>query len=180
MMTDHHLTNHHLAAELGDLLKAHGLVLTLAESCTGGGLSSCITEIAGSSAWFDRAFITYSNQAKIQMLGVSTKTLDNHGAVSENTALEMALGALANSAAQVSASITGVAGPAGGTALKPVGMVCFGFALNNVALNDIDSEVSSRTHTAYFEGDRESIRLQAIHTALLGLISLLKNLTLNT
>ena len=163
-----------LATELGATLKARGLVLALAESCTGGMATEAVTSIAGSSAWFDRAFITYSNQAKIDMLNVAKTTLENHGAVSENTALEMALGAIKHSAAQVSASITGVAGPTGGTPAKPVGMVCFGFAIR-----DLTNNINSRTHTNYFEGDRESIRLQAINAALLGLITLLKDTTLS-
>ena len=169
------LKNRQLAEELGDLLKSNGLMLALAESCTGGGVSECVTEISGSSAWFDRAFITYSNHAKMDMLGVAAITLATHGAVSENTALEMAIGAIQHSTSQVSASITGVAGPTGGTAQKPVGMVCFGFAIK-----DLTGDVSSRTRTIYFEGNRESIRLQAINATLTGLISLLKNLTLNT
>ena len=170
------LKNHFLAAKLGDLLKSNGLMLTLAESCTGGGISECITEVSGSSAWFDRAFITYSNLAKSEMLGVATTTIATHGAVSENTALEMAIGAIQHSTAEVSASVTGVAGPTGGTSQKPVGMVCFAFAVKD----DLTGELNTRTYTANFEGDRESIRLQAVNAALEGLISLLKNLTLNT
>ena len=161
-----------LASQLGELLKSQGHTLTLAESCTGGGASECVTAITGSSAWFDRAFITYSNQAKIDMLGVNPATLTTHGAVSENTALQMALGAMHRAQVDVSASITGIAGPTGGTPQKPVGMVCFGFAIKHMS-----DEIHSRTHTAYFTGDREGIRLQAIYAVFSGLISLLNNAT---
>ncbi len=141
-----------LASELGVALKAHGFMLTLAESCTGGMVAQAVTSVAGSSAWFDRGFITYSNVAKIDMLGVSNQTLENFGAVSEQTAKEMALGALKNSAAHISASITGVAGPDGGSIEKPVGTVCFAWA-------GLGFPAISSTHR--FHGNREEIRQQA-------------------
>lgn len=146
------ITRSTLAAQLGAALKARGLMLALAESCTGGLAAQSITSIAGSSAWFDRGFITYSNAAKTEMLGVSSKTLENFGAVSEQTALEMTVGALNNSHAQLSGSITGIAGPDGGTAEKPVGTVCFAWANKSKPVS---------TSTQYFQGNREQIRQQA-------------------
>lgn len=146
------LTPSDAAAQLGRALKAHGLMLVMAESCTGGLVAEAITSIAGSSAWFDRGFVTYSNAAKIDMLGVSEKTLEQFGAVSEQTAVEMAIGALKNSAAQIAGSITGIAGPDGGTAAKPVGTVCFAWSGKNFA---------TRSCTQHFTGDRSSVRQQA-------------------
>lgn len=153
-----------LAETLGAALKARGFMLALAESCTGGMTAQAVTSIAGSSTWFDRAFITYSNQAKIDMLDISDETLKRFGAVSEQTAGEMAQGALKSSLAHISASITGIAGPDGGTADKPVGTVCFGFALKN----------SLQTSTQYFAGNRESIRQQASVYAITQLMALLR------
>ena len=150
-----------LAALLGERLKAKGLVLATAESCTGGWVAQAVTSVSGSSDWFDRGFVTYSNEAKREMLGVRAETLDRHGAVSEATAREMAAGALAASAAGVAVSITGVAGPTGGTAAKPVGMVCFGWALR-------DGRVD--TATKRFDGDREAVRRQSVTFALRGLL----------
>lgn len=141
-----------LAAKLGAALKARGWMLTLAESCTGGLAAQSITSVAGSSAWFDRGFITYSNAAKTEMLGVSNKTLAHFGAVSEQIAQEMAVGAFNNSHAQLTGSITGIAGPDGGTAEKPVGTVCFAWV--------IKSKPASTT-TQHFQGTREQIRQQA-------------------
>jgi nicotinamide-nucleotide amidase len=136
-------------------------MLALAESCTGGMVSQAVTSIAGSSAWFDRGFVTYSNLAKIEMLGVSNKTLDTYGAVSEQTAIEMASGALENSHAHITGSITGIAGPDGGTPEKPVGTVCFAWA---------DAHKSTSTTTKFFKGNRQEIRQQAAITIMLGLI----------
>lgn len=141
-----------LAQQLGVALKQRGMLLSLAESCTGGMVAQAVTSVAGSSAWFDRGFVTYSNVAKIEMLGVSVQTLERFGAVSEQVALEMANGALKNSHAQIAGSITGIAGPDGGTLEKSVGTVCF-------ALADINAKVV--THTQHFEGNREQIRQQA-------------------
>jgi len=141
-----------LAAELGVVLKARGYTLALAESCTGGMVAQAITSIAGGSAWFDRGFVTYSNQAKIEMLGVSSKTLEVYGAVSEQTAIEMAIGALKNSHAQVAGSITGIAGPDGDTPEKPIGTVCFAWA---------EAGKTAFTTTKYFKGNRQEIRQQA-------------------
>lgn len=153
-----------LAETLGATLKARGFVLALAESCTGGMVAQAITSVAGSSAWFDRGFITYSNQAKIEMLGVSNQTLIQYGAVSEQIAAEMAQGAMKFSLAHISTSITGIAGPDGGTADKPIGTVCFGFALKN----------NVKTSTQHFVGKRESVRQQASIYAINQLIALIQ------
>ncbi len=141
-----------LAAKLGAALKTQGKMLTLAESCTGGMVAAAITSIAGSSVWFDRGFVTYSNAAKIEMLGVSANTIEEYGAVSENTAAEMAQGALSHSAAQLSASITGIAGPDGGSPQKPVGTVCFAWLGSTIAL---------QTSTRHFQGSRKQVRQQS-------------------
>jgi len=154
-----------LAAVAGRLLKAKGEKLVTAESCTGGGVAEAITAISGSSEWFDRGFITYSNEAKQEMLRVSAATLAGHGAVSEDTAREMALGALAASPGTVSVSVTGVAGPTGGTHAKPVGMVCFAWARSGEAV--------PRSETRHFSGDREGVRRQAVVRALQGIVELL-------
>ena len=152
-----------MAKTLGHMLQEKGWMVTTAESCTGGWLAEVITAVPGSSAWFDRGFITYSNQSKQDMLAVGTATLEAHGAVSEETVQEMAAGALKNSRAQISASISGIAGPGGGTRQKPVGMVCNGWAL-------ADGTVLSST--CRLSGDREEIRSRAVAAALRGLIEL--------
>ncbi|WP_414931503.1 CinA family protein [Vibrio europaeus] len=146
-----------LSAQLGSLLHAQRLILTTAESCTGGGVSAAVTDIAGSSAWFDRAFITYSNEAKIEMLGVSAATLEQFGAVSEQTVVEMVEGAIQNSNANIGVSISGIAGPGGSTELKPVGTVCFAWA---------DSSDWKKVETVRFSGDRAQVRQQAVEHAL--------------
>lgn len=148
---------HLLSEALGQKLKAAGKVLATAESCTGGGVSAAITEIAGSSEWFDRAFVTYSNSAKMEMLGVNVDTLESHGAVSEPVVKEMVLGALANSQASIAVSISGIAGPGGGSEEKPVGTVCFGWA---------DSNGWLKVATYHLSGDRSQVRQQAVETAL--------------
>jgi len=150
-----------LARRVGERLRARAAVLVSAESCTGGWIAQAVTSVAGSSAWFDRGFITYSNEAKREMLGVSEQTLARHGAVSEETAREMARGALARSAATLAVSVTGIAGPGGGTAEKPVGMVCFAWA----GRGDVSSE------TRRFSGDRESVRRQSVIRALEGVLA---------
>lgn len=146
-----------LSLELGKLLDQHDLILTTAESCTGGGVSAAITDIAGSSAWFDRAFITYSNDAKMEMLGVKEQTLESYGAVSEQTVEEMVTGALARSNANIGVSISGIAGPSGATEGKPVGTVCFGWA---------DKAGWLKVATHHFEGDRIEVRKKAVSMAL--------------
>jgi nicotinamide-nucleotide amidase len=149
------------ATLVGARLTAKGLKLATAESCTGGWVAQVATSISGSSEWFDRGFVTYSNDAKREMLGVRAETLAAHGAVSEETAREMAAGALDRSGAGVAVSVSGVAGPTGGSAEKPVGMVCFAWALRGGVL---DSE------TRRFEGDREAIRRQSVIRALQGVL----------
>ncbi|NIW86814.1 MAG: nicotinamide-nucleotide amidohydrolase family protein [Gammaproteobacteria bacterium] len=154
---------HHLAARVGGALKDHGLVLATAESCTGGWVAQAITSVAGSSRWFERGFVTYSNRAKQEMLGVLAATLEAHGAVSEEVVREMALGALAHSAAQVSVAITGIAGPEGGTPDKPVGMVWLAWARTNGA---VDCRVR------HYTGDRRHIRQQAVMDGLHGVLDI--------
>jgi nicotinamide-nucleotide amidase len=154
-----------LASELAAALKVRGLKLALAESCTGGMVAEAITRVAGSSAWFDRGFVTYSNQSKTDMLGVSPCTLEKFGAVSEQTAVEMALGALKHSQAQIAGSITGIAGPDGGSAEKPVGTVCFSWT---------DLNKSTSTATKHFTGNRQQIRQQAAAFLMQQLVNSLK------
>lgn len=150
-----------LASQIGAHLQAQGWLLTTAESCTGGLVSAAITEVAGSSAWFDRGFITYSNEAKVESLGVSPLTLHAHGAVSERTVVEMLAGALARSPAHIVVAISGIAGPGGGTPEKPVGTVCFGWQQRGEKAECI---------TRHFEGDRSAVRWQATRLALEGII----------
>ena len=152
-----------LAADVGFALQSAGLRLVTAESCTGGWVGEAVTAIAGSSDWFDRGFITYSNAAKREVLGVAAATLNQHGAVSEETAREMALGALKQSRAQISVAITGVAGPGGGSADKPVGTVCFAWAKNDAAL---------RSERRLLKGDRTEVRRQSVLIALRGILGL--------
>jgi nicotinamide-nucleotide amidase len=149
-----------LASKVGDALKARRLKLVTAESCTGGWVAMALTAIAGSSDWFERGYVTYSNDAKHEALGVSEDTLRRHGAVSEQTAREMAAGALARSHGQVALAITGVAGPTGGSADKPVGTVCFAWADGSKILSE----------TRRFDGDRESVRRQSVVHALQGVL----------
>jgi nicotinamide-nucleotide amidase len=148
-----------LAESLGRKLKEKKALLVTAESCTGGWAAQAVTAIAGSSEWFERGFVTYSNDAKEEMLGVRRETLDRHGAVSEETAREMALGALARSRGTLALAITGVAGPGGGTPAKPVGTVCFAWAARGDA---------ARTETRRFAGDRKAVRRQSVEHALRG------------
>lgn len=156
-----------LAKQTGKLLAQQGLMLVSAESCTGGWLGQTITTIPGSSKWYERGFITYSNISKQEMLGIDSDTLEQYGAVSEQTAKEMVAGAISRSHAQVGVSITGIAGPDGGTTAKPVGMICFGWALKDgLARNEIH----------HLNGDREMIRSQAVAIALQGVIALVQDI----
>ncbi|MCX7178971.1 MAG: nicotinamide-nucleotide amidohydrolase family protein [Proteobacteria bacterium] len=153
-----------LSVTVGQALTTRQLILACAESCTGGWISEVITATSGSSGWFDRGMITYTNHAKQQMLGVSHETLAAHGAVSEETAREMAKGALVHSLAQVSLAVTGIAGPTGGSSGKPVGTVCFAWCREDQpAISDI----------RLFSGDREAIRRQTVIHSLHGLLALL-------
>ena len=154
-------TTEHIAAQhLGRLLAERDWMLACAESCTGGLLAGAVTEVAGSSQWFDRGFVTYSNIAKIELLRVGADTLERFGAVSEETAMEMAAGALAASHAQFAISTTGIAGPGGAVPGKPVGMVCFGFAQRQ------GQGISTRAFTRVFEGNRAQVRAAAVEFAL--------------
>lgn len=157
-----------LAHELAEQLRTKNLKITLAESCTGGLLAAQLTDLSHASQWFDRGFVTYSNEAKTELIGVSPTLIENHGAVSEEVAQAMARGALANSRAQVSIAITGIAGPGGGTANKPVGMVCFAWGIAHKGLINIHSK------TKQFSGDRQMVREQACVFALQELLRLLK------
>lgn len=147
--------------QLADILIKKHLMLATAESCTGGWVAKCCTDLAGSSSWFERGFVTYSNQAKQDQLGVKLDSLNKHGAVSQTVAEEMAAGTLLHSKANISVSLTGIAGPDGGTEIKPVGTVWIAWAYEQ-------KKVISQLFQ--FEGDRESIRRQAVLAALSGII----------
>ncbi len=155
-----------LARTAGELLAERGHMLATAESCTGGWVAQAITSIAGSSGWFDRGFVTYSNLAKRELLGVKTAVLSRFGAVSEQTARAMAEGALQHSRAQVALAVTGIAGPSGGTPEKPVGTVCFAWT---------GAGRATVSRHLRFTGDRRAIRRQAVAAALAGLIEFLRS-----
>lgn len=146
--------------------------LTVAESCTGGWVAKVLTDLVGSSDWFERGFVTYSNQAKNEMLGVKKSTLENHGAVSQETVAEMAEGALKNSHADFSLSISGIAGPGGGSKEKPVGLVWFSWAVK-----ENNSPRVLVTEQRVFDGERESVRYQSVEFVLTELINILKKTT---
>ena len=150
-----------LSERVGAVLVAGGDQLVTAESCTGGWIAKCLTDVAGSSEWFERGFVTYSNRAKEEMLGVKEATLIAEGAVSEATVAEMVGGALQRSAARCALAVSGIAGPGGGTTDKPVGLVWF-------AWQRLDGPCRCRRHM--FEGDRQAVRLQAVQTALQGVL----------
>jgi nicotinamide-nucleotide amidase len=155
---------------LASMLIARNWKIVLAESCTGGLVCATLTDIAGSSQWFERGYITYSNEAKTECLGVAAELIESFGAVSEQVANAMASGAMKASGANVSVSITGIAGPSGGSAEKPVGTVCFGWAIQS---SSTESRVICKT--MHFDGDRSSVREQAKNYALAELIALLRN-----
>lgn len=150
-----------LAVKLGQALKRRGWTLVTAESCTGGWVSEAVTMVPGSSEWFERGFITYTNVAKEEMLGVEAATLQVHGAVSEQTVRQMVGGALARSHADVALAVSGVAGPTGGSPLKPVGTVCLAWGVR-------DAEPTAVTH--HFAGDREAVRRQSVIEVLEGVL----------
>ena len=154
-----------LTKTLAEILLSRNWTVSLAESCTGGLVSATLTELAGSSEWFERGYITYSNEAKTECLDVPAQIIESHGAVSEPVAKAMAEGARINSGSNVAISITGIAGPSGGTAEKPVGTVCFGWATENQTL----------TKTMHFDGERQAVRQQATEFALTELIALLRS-----
>lgn len=177
------------AEALSALLQAQRLVLVTAESCTAGGLAYAVTSVAGASQWFERGFITYSNESKVQTLGVSPVYLRDFGAASEPVARAMALGALTHSTGQVAIAVTGVAGPGGGSLDKPVGTVCFAWAIRRKVADGIERPTVSapaaaaanvmtqpwvRTATRHLPGDRAAVRAQAIVAGLEGLMALLE------
>ncbi|MCH2272105.1 MAG: CinA family protein [SAR86 cluster bacterium] len=154
-----------ISSELGELLKLKDYSFTCAESCTGGWVGHALTSIPGSSEWFGSSFVTYSYEAKTQILGVSSEDLDNFGAVSEEIVEQMVSGALHKSGANVGVAISGIAGPAGGTDTKPVGTVCFAWKMEG---QDVI------TSTEYFAGERNEIRYSSVERALMGTIELVK------
>ena len=154
-----------ISSELGDLLKLKDYSFTCAESCTGGWVGHALTSIPGSSEWFGSSFVTYSYEAKTQILGVSSEDLDNFGAVSEEIVEQMVSGALHKSGANVGVAISGIAGPAGGTDTKPVGTVCFAWKMEG---QDVI------TSTEYFAGERNEVRYSSVERALMGTIELVK------
>ena len=162
-MTEDDVTD--LARRLGRICKRRKVEVSVAESCTGGGLAAAITRISGSAKWFDRGFVTYSNPAKKELLGVSQRTLGNYGAVSEQVAREMARGVLRHSPSDVSVSITGIAGPTGGSRSKPVGLVWFAWGARG-------GPVQARAFR--FKGTRAEVQRQAVAMAIQGLIDLLR------
>ncbi|MHB8949274.1 MAG: CinA family protein [Rhodoferax sp.] len=157
------LHTHDLCGLAADLMLKNGWKLATAESCTGGLIAAACTDLAGSSAWFERGFVTYANEAKCELLGVEAQLIEREGAVSEAVARAMALGALAHSHAQVAVAVTGVAGPSGGSAAKPVGTVCFAWALPGQVL----------TEQRHFEGYRAAVRAASVQHALGRLVELL-------
>jgi nicotinamide-nucleotide amidase len=154
-----------IAQQMGRACKRRKVIVVTAESCTGGGVAAAITRISGSAKWFDRGFVTYHNDAKKKMLGVKQRTLKEHGAVSEPVARQMAEGAIRNSLADVSVSVTGIAGPTGGVPGKPVGTVWFAWGVRG-------GPTQSRRFR--FKGDRYEVRRQAVAMALQGIIDLLR------
>jgi nicotinamide-nucleotide amidase len=151
-----------LAHQLGEALLAKGWKLACSESCTGGGIAAAVTDIAGCSQWFDRGFVSYSNLAKQEMLGVGKSTLNAHGAVSEAVVKEMVAGALSRSQARVAVAVSGIAGPGGGTDDKPVGTVCLAWQVEGQ---------EPVVCTEHFSGDRAFVREQTVFSALQGLLS---------
>jgi nicotinamide-nucleotide amidase len=163
MLSKQELLAHVLASKMASLLLKNRYLLATAESCTGGLIAATCTDLSGSSAWFDRGFVTYSNAAKTEMLGVDPALIQTHGAVSEAVAKAMVLGALAHSPAQVAIAVTGVAGPTGGSADKPVGTVWFGLAVPGKVV----------TERCLFPGDRAAVRAATVQHGLQSLIKLL-------
>lgn len=155
-----------LVTEVGQALKEQGRMVVTAESCTGGMIAEALTSVAGSTAWFDRAYITYSYESKKEMLGINETTIQKKGAVSQECVEEMALAAIQQSHATVSVSCSGIAGPGGGTADKPVGTVWIAWAMQG------HEEVESQRFQ--FDGDRQSVREQTTEAALMGIMQLLK------
>jgi len=155
-----------LAQELGLHLEAAGLVVTTVESCTGGWIAKCLTDVPGSSAWFERGLVTYGNEAKSVLIDVPVRLLETGGAVSEGVVRAMAEGALRNSAADLSVAVSGVAGPDGGSDEKPIGTVWLAWA------NRAGDQIECSAREEHFSGDRDAVRRQAVAAALEGLITL--------
>lgn len=164
MLLNQELPAHTLCGLVADLMLKNGWKLATAESCTGGLIAAACTELAGSSNWFERGFVTYSNEAKTELLGVDAALIAQHGAVSEAVVRAMVQGALARSHAQVAVAVTGVAGPSGGSADKPVGTVWLGWATPQGLVSEVK----------FFKGDRASVRLATVNHALATLVGLLK------
>ena len=164
-----------LTEQLADVLQQHGWMLATAESCTGGMVAAHCTDLSGSSHWFERGFVTYSNEAKHDMLGVDSALIGEHGAVSEAVAQAMALGAMRRSQAQVTLAVTGVAGPTGGSADKPVGTVWFAWATPSDTGPTLGAETAwVKTERMQFSGDRAAVRQAAAQHALKTLLDLLQ------
>jgi len=159
---------------LASALLQRGWLLASAESCTGGMIAAACTDLAGSSQWFERGFVSYSNEAKQDMLGVPASLLAQHGAVSEEVAQAMVLGALNHSLAQVAVAVTGIAGPTGGSKTKPVGTVCFAWGMPTDGGPTVGAETAwIKVQTCHFEGDRAAVRLATRQHALQQLLELL-------
>ena len=167
LLSNTELCTHATCGLVADLLQKHQLRLVTAESCTGGLIAASCTDLAGSSAWFERGLVTYSNEAKTELLGVPAALIERDGAVSEAVARAMVQGALAHSHAQVAIAVTGVAGPTGGSAAKPVGTVWFGLALPGRVITEV----------CHFPGDRAQVRAATVRHALARLVQLLEPLT---
>ena len=159
-----------LAERVGRALQSRGLMLTTAESCTGGWIAEAVTMVPGSSAWFDRGFVTYTYASKREMLGVSARTLETQGAVSERCVREMVEGAIRKSDAQVGIAVSGTAGPSGGTAEKPVGTVCFAWGAKDGTI---------WTEVQHLSGDRDAVRRQSVVNALEGVLAIVEALPEN-
>lgn len=164
-----------LTEQLAVVLQQHGWMLATAESCTGGMIAASCTDLSGSSHWFERGFVTYSNEAKHEMLGVDSALIAEHGAVSKAVAQAMTLGAMRRSHAQVTLAVTGVAGPTGGSADKPVGTVWFAWATPSDTGPTLGAETAwVKTELMHFAGDRAAVREAAAHHALKTLLDLLQ------
>jgi nicotinamide-nucleotide amidase len=177
-MADHTMSASPTVTPLASALLQRGWMMATAESCTGGMISAACTDLAGSSQWFERGFVSYSNEAKHDMLGVPKALIEQHGAVSEAVAQAMVLGALKKSQAQVALAVTGIAGPTGGSPAKPVGTVCFAWGLPTDGGPTIGAEtVWVKVQTCHFEGDRTAVRQGTLTHALEQLLELLQQRT---
>jgi nicotinamide-nucleotide amidase len=169
------MSSHTVTEQLAEVLLQHGWMLATAESCTGGMIAANCTDLSGSSHWFERGFVTYSNEAKHEMLGVSSALIAEHGAVSQAVAQAMALGAMRHSRAQVTVAVTGVAGPNGGSVDKPVGTVWFAWATPSDAGPTLGAETAwVKTEVMHFNGDRAAVREATTEHALQTLLNMLQ------